>query len=186
MRIRHSVLRLDNGTADFYDLDLPEVIELKKKLLRETDRYHFIASSALDHDWMNLLSQFRSRPFMFLAEGVFMYLQADAVKALILKLQSQFPGCELVCEVINSLWLNKWLKPMIDFKLQRQLHLGKDATFHFGIRNSKEMEQWGDRIEFLGDWFYLDEPEPKIGLLRLFRHFRLFRRTQWTVHYRLA
>ena len=177
--------RLDNGKADFYDLDLPEVIEVKKKLLQETDRYRFIASSVLDYEWMDLLSCCKGRPFLFLAEGVFMYLHADAVKTLILKLQSHFPGSEIVCEVINSLWLNKWLKPMIDFKLQRQLHLGKDATFHFGIKNSKEMEQWGHRIEFIDDWFYLDDPEPKIGLLRLFRHFKLFRKTQWTVHYRL-
>ncbi|MBL7153207.1 MAG: class I SAM-dependent methyltransferase [Phycisphaerae bacterium] len=177
--------RLDNGKADFYDLDLPEVIEVKKKLLQETDRYRFIASSVLDYEWMDLLSCCKGRPFLFLAEGVFMYLHADAVKTLILKLQSHFPGSEIVCEVINSLWLNKWLKPMIDFKLQRQLHLGKGATFHFGIKNSSQIEQWGDGIEFLDDWTYLDDPEPKLGLLRIMRHFELFRKTQWTVHYRL-
>ena len=177
--------RIDNGQADFYDLDLPEVIEPKKHLLRETERYHFIASSALDYDWMDLLSSCKDRPFLFLAEGVFMYLHADAVKALVLKLQSRFPRSELVCEVINSLWLNKWLKPMIDFKLQRQLHLGKGTTFHFGIKDSAQMQQWSPGIEFINDWSYLDDPHPKIGLLRLLRHFRLFRNTQWTVHYKL-
>ena len=87
--------------------------------------------------------------------------------------------------MVNSLWLNKWLKPRVDFKLQRQLRLGKGATFSFGIRNSSEMQQWANGIELIDDWFYLDDPEPKIGLLRHLRHVKLFRKTQWTVHYKL-
>ena len=74
---------------------------------------------------------------------------------------------------------------MINFKMQRELHMGKDATFNFGIRHSQEMENWNSGIEFLDDWTYLDEPEPKIGWLRIFRNLEIFRRTQWTVHYRL-
>jgi hypothetical protein len=33
--------------------------------------------------------------------------------------------------------------------MQQQLHLGKYATFHFGIKDSNEMEEWHDGIEFL-------------------------------------
>lgn len=177
--------RVDNGKMDFYDLDFPKVINIKKNFLTESDRYHFIASSVLNHEWMERLSYRSGRSVLFLAEGVFMYLHGDAVKSLVLKLQSQFPGSELVCELVNSLWLKRPLKAMVNFKMQRQLHLGKDATFNFGVRDSREMEQWNSGIEFLDDWSYLDEPEPRIGLLRLFRYVELFRKTQWTVHYRL-
>ena len=74
---------------------------------------------------------------------------------------------------------------MINLKMQRELHMGPGATFEFGIRNSRDMEKWNSGIEFLDDWTYLDEPEPKIGWLRQLRHVELFRKTQWTVHYRL-
>lgn len=132
--------RVDNGEIDFYDLDFPEVIEPKRKLLRENNRYHFIPSSVLDYEWMAPLFSLRDRPMIFLAEGVFMYLYPDEVQNLVLKLQSEFPGSELVCEVVNSLWLAKSLKGIVNFKLRREMHLGKEATFNFGIRNSQEME----------------------------------------------
>ena len=178
--------RVDDGKVEFYDLDLPEVIEMKKELLQEAQRYHFIASSVLDFEWMRQLAEHEGRPVLLLAEGVFMYLHGTEVKALVLELQSRFAGCELVCEVVNSLWLKKGLRWMVNFKLQRQLKLGKDATFNFGLRDGREMEKWGEGIEFLDEWSYFDEDEPRLGWLRLFRHFELLRRTQWTLHYRLS
>jgi methyltransferase (TIGR00027 family) len=177
--------RIDNGKVTFYDLDLPEVIHVKKNLLEENERYHFIDSSVLEHAWMAPLLKYKECSFLFMAEGVFMYLDRESVKSLVLKLQSQFPGCELVCEVFNSLWLSKPLKGMVNFKMQQELHLGKDVTYDFGMRNSREMETWDPGIELLDDWSYFDEPEPKIGMIRLFRYVEFLRKTQWTVHYRL-
>lgn len=177
-------LRVDNGSVIYYDLDMPEVIEIKKQFFEENERYHFISSSVLDHDWMSIVAKHEG-PFLFMAEGVFMYLHQEDVQSLILKLQSEFSGSELVCEVFNSLWLKKPLKKIMDFKMQKELHLGKDATFNFGIRDSKEMEEWHEGIEFLDDWSYFDSEEKKLGVLKMFRNIEFIRKTQWTIHYRL-
>ena len=48
--------RVDNGQVEWYGLDLPEVIELRKELLDETPRSHFIECSVLDFSWMDALS----------------------------------------------------------------------------------------------------------------------------------
>ena len=177
-------LRVDNGKVIFYDLDLPEIIGIKKDFFEETERYHLIASSVLDFEWMAVVRQ-HNGPFLFMAEGVFMYLEGRDVRSLVLKLQETFPGSELVCEVVNSFWLRPLLKRMLDFKLQRQVHLGKDATFRSGISDGREMEQWHSGIQFLDEWSYFDSDEKKLGWLRLLRHIGLIRKTQWTVHYRL-
>ncbi len=177
--------RIDNGRGIFYDLDLPEIIEIKKDFYEETSRYHLIASSVLDYGWMEIVRQHKG-PFMFMAEGVFMYLDGKDVRLLVLKIQEKFPGSELVCEMVNSLWLRPLFKKMLDFKMQRELHLGKDATFRSGIRDGREMEQWHSGIQFLDEWSYFDSEEEKLGWLRLFRYIELIRKTQWTVHYRLG
>jgi methyltransferase (TIGR00027 family) len=177
--------RIDNGQVRFYDLDFPEVIEVKKHFFQENERYHFISSSVLDDEWIISLRQQEKGPFLFVAEGVFMYLHEEDVKSLVLTLQSHFPGSELVCEVFNTLWLSKLLKPLVNYKMQKRQGLGKDAMFHFGIRESNEMEKWNSGIQFLDDWSYFDSHEKKLGVLRIFRHIKLFRKTQWTVHYRL-
>ncbi len=177
-------LRVDNGKVIFYDLDLPEIIRIKKDFFEETERYHLIASSVLDFDWMTVIRQ-HSGPFLFMAEGVFMYLEGRDVRSLVLELQETFPGSELVCEVVNSFWLRPPLKKVLDSKLQRQVHLGKDATFRSGISDGREMEQWHSGIQFLDEWSYFDSDEKKLGWFRLLRHIGLIRKTQWTVHYRL-
>jgi O-methyltransferase involved in polyketide biosynthesis len=177
-------LRVDNGQVIFYDLDLPEILRIRKTFFEETERYHLISSSVLDYDWMAVVRQHKG-PFLFMAEGVFMYLEGTDVRSLVLKLQEMFPGSELVCEVVNSFWLRSPLKKMLDYKLQRQVHMGKDATFRSGISNGREMEQWNNGIHFLDEWSYFDSDEKKLGWLRLLRHIGLIRKTQWTVHYRL-
>jgi O-methyltransferase involved in polyketide biosynthesis len=178
-------LRIDNGQGIFYDLDLPEIIEIKKDFFDETSRYHLIASSVLDYGWMEMVRQ-HTGPFLFMAEGVFMYLDGKDVRLLVLKIQEKFTGSELVCEVVNSFWLRPLVKKMLDFKMQRELHLGKNATFRSGIGDGREMEQWHSGIQFLDEWSYFDSEEKKLGWLRLFRYIELLRKTQWTVHYRLG
>jgi O-methyltransferase involved in polyketide biosynthesis len=178
-------LRIDNGRMVFYDLDLPEIIALKKKFFRPTDRYTMIASSVLDHHWMEQVRQ-HDGPFLFLAEGVFMYLDGKDVRLLVLALQKKFRGAELVCEVVNSVWLRPLLKKILDYKMQREAHLGPGAMFRSGIRDSREMESWQSGIQFLDEWSYFDSDEKKLGWLWVLRHVGFIRKTQWTVHYLLA
>jgi len=57
--------RINNDGVEWYDLDFPEVINLRKKFFNETDGYHLIPSSVLDFDWMNSLSQKKRSQFLF-------------------------------------------------------------------------------------------------------------------------
>jgi O-methyltransferase involved in polyketide biosynthesis len=177
-------LRIDNGRVVFYDLDLPEIIAIKRDFFKESERYHLIASSVLDFNWMTPVLQHKG-PFLFMAEGVFMYLDGKDVRSLVLKILEKFRGSELVCEVVNSLWLRPLLKKILDYKMQKQVHLGKDAMFRSGIKDGQEMEHWHSGIQFLDEWSYFDSEEKKLGWLRLLRHIEFIRKTQWTVRYRL-
>jgi len=61
-----------NSQVEWYDLDLPDVIELHRKFIGdERDRYHLLGCSVFDSAWMDTVSAHRQRPFLFLAEGVF-------------------------------------------------------------------------------------------------------------------
>jgi O-methyltransferase involved in polyketide biosynthesis len=87
----------DNGQVEWYDLDLPDVIELRRKLIGgEEARYHLLACSVLDSTWPDGVSAHRQRPFLFLAEGVLMYFDEAQIKSLVLTLREHFSGAELV------------------------------------------------------------------------------------------
>ena len=73
----------------------------------------------------------------------------------------------------------------MNIKLQKELHLGKDAVFHFGIKNSRELEEWNQGIKLIEDWCYFDSDEKAIGWIKMFKNLKLFRNTQYTVHYKL-
>jgi methyltransferase (TIGR00027 family) len=177
--------RIDDGKTFFYDLDLPEVIALKRTLLHESDRYKFIASSVLDRAWMDDLKKAHNGPFIFLAEGLFMYLPKEEVRSLVTNLSARFPGSQLACEVVKDMMVKTPIKQITNFKMRRQLHMGKGAVFVSGLKGSREMELWSPNIRFLDDWSYFDEEEKKLGFLKFFRHVPFLRKAQWIVHYGL-
>ncbi|MCJ7734561.1 MAG: class I SAM-dependent methyltransferase [Anaerolineales bacterium] len=177
--------RIDNGRMTCFDLDLPEMIQFKKQFYTETDRYHFIAASVFDYAWMDQVAKVEKQPVLFVAEGVFMYLDGEKVKDLILKLQSRFPGSELVCEVVTEIFTRKPWNKMVALKMNKQLGVGKEAAFIFGIRNSRELETWHSGIEYLDDWSYFDTQHPRLGWVGMMGKSKFLRNVQYTVHYRL-
>lgn len=177
--------RIDNGKVVFFDLDLPEIIALKRSFYRENERYRMLASSVFDYAWMDLVAVKTNRPILFLAEGVFMYLNGGMVKALILELQSRFPESELVCEVANALFTKKPWNRLVAMKLHDKFGIAKGASFEFGLRDTREMETWHSGIQFLDDWSYFDTRHPRLGWVGTLGRFRFMREVQLTVHYRL-
>lgn len=178
--------RIDDGQVILYDLDMPQVIQLKKRLFQETSRYHLISSSVFDFSWMEQVKRERPQHVLFLAEGVFMYCEPQQVKDLVLEMRKQFPGSELVCEVVNKKWISPGMQKLLSFKMQRQLRMGRDSLFRFGVANSAEMEGWHAGIKFLDEWSYFESNHPRLGMLRWFAGSRTFQRTQWTLHYLLS
>ena len=176
--------RIDNGRMTCFDLDLPEMIQFKKQFVKETDRYHFIGASVFDHAWMDLVVKTK-KPVLFMAEGVFMYLDGAKVKDLILKLQSRFPGSELVCEVVTEMFTRKPWNKMVAMKMNKQLGVGTEAAFIFGIKNSRELETWHSGIEYMDDWSYFDTRHPRLGWVGTMANLKFMRDVQYTVHYRL-
>jgi len=177
--------RIDDGRVHFFDLDLPLVIASKKALLPENERYHLIGQSVLEFGWMERITALGTRPVMFLAEGVLMYLPEEQVRKLILRLQQRFQGCELVCEVVNKRWIQGIFKKMTAAKMKNRMNIGGGAEFLFGIADSRELEQWHSGIQYVGEWSYLDSRHQKLGWLGWLAGWQLFRKAQYTLHYRL-
>ena len=176
--------RIIKNDTEWYDLDLPDVIKIREKFFQENYNYHFISSSVLDLEWMKLIPK-NNKKFLFLAEGLLMYLHEKEVKQLLLKLQQNFPGCHLVSEMANAFIIKTLKRKIWRKKFQRDFHLGKDATFNFGIKDSRDLELWNDGIEFLDEWTYFDDNDNKLGWINYLGKLEKFRKTQWIVHYKL-
>jgi len=171
--------RVDNGQVEWYDLDLPEVIELRRKFIGgEGARGHFLACSALDSAWLNAVSFHRQRPFLFLAEGVFMFFEEAQVKSLVLMLKEHFPGAELVFDAFSPL--------MVWAHNRRVAGDEIGARCHWALKRGQALESWGDGICLLEEWFPFNCPEPRLARLRWVRHIPLLTKTMGVFHYRLG
>jgi O-methyltransferase involved in polyketide biosynthesis len=86
-----------NSRVEWYDLDLPDVIELRRRLIGdEGGRYHLLGCSVLEDAWLEVVRMHSQRPCLFLAETVFLYFTEAQVKSLVLTMRNRFPGAELV------------------------------------------------------------------------------------------
>ena len=171
--------RVDNGRVEWFDLDLPEVIELRRKLIGgESGRYHLFAGSAFEDAWLEIVRPFTGQAFLFMAEGVFPYFEEAQIKVLFLKLRDRFPGAELICDAHT---------PFVIHTDNLQLALtGVKARLHWGLKRGRDVEQWGDEISMLEEWFYFDEPEPRMASSRWMRKIPLLGKSTGIFHYRLG
>jgi O-methyltransferase involved in polyketide biosynthesis len=171
--------RVDNGKVEWYDLDLPEVIEQRRKFIGdEGKRYHLLADSVFDSAWLDKVSVHRQRPFLFLAEGVLMYFEEAQVKSLVLMLRDHFPGAELVFDAFS---------PFLVRANNLRMAISKfGVRYHWGLRRGQEIEKWGDGIRLLDEWGYFDQPEPRLDHIRWMQHIPLLARVMRVYHYRLG
>jgi O-methyltransferase involved in polyketide biosynthesis len=168
--------RLDNGTLECYDLDLPNVIELRRQLVPKSPRCHVLASSALDVEWMDALP--KNRPVLLMAEGVFPYLEEREIKKLVLALNERFAGSELLFDVLSPalVWMHN-----IELRFT-----GLQATLRWGLKRSRDIERWSPGIRLLDEWFYFDQPEARLRGLGLMRFIPVLNKSASIVHYRLG
>ena len=170
--------RVDNGRVEWFDLDLPEVIALRRQLLPERPRCHMLACSVFDPAWLDLAATHAGRPFLFLAEGVFPYFSEQQVRGLVLTLQQRFPGAELACDAMTPLIVRTHNLELLVRRI--------GARLRWGLAHGRDVESWGPGIRLLSEWFYFDRPEPRLGASQWMRYVPAFARSAGVFHYRLG
>jgi O-methyltransferase involved in polyketide biosynthesis len=81
--------RNDNGSVIWFNLDVPEVIELRVKFFDETDRFKFISKSVTDFSWLDIIPE--DKPPLLISEGLLMYFTEDDVKEILVTIGSTYP-----------------------------------------------------------------------------------------------
>ena len=136
--------RIDNGTIRWFDIDLPEMIDLRRQFISESKRLSFISKSVLDFGWMDRVP--KDSPILFVAEGLLVYFEEHDVRSLMGRLGSSFPGTEILFDAMSPMCLRATC-PGIDPAL---------TPFRWGVSTLKELEAWDPRIRVVEEWFSED------------------------------
>ncbi len=141
--------RVDNGRICWYEVDFPDVIELRYKFFEESERYKFIAQSILDFTWIDQIQRSPNQPLMVILEGVTMYLSEADNREIIKQIRTRLAPAEVVFDVLNH--------------KSAQSTKGHDTVsktgvkFQWGIDNSRDLEAWEPSITIKDEVFYLTQ-----------------------------
>ena len=96
--------RTDSEKGIHVNLDLPDVMALRKKILLEPgERCIDWMGSILDRDWMDKLeTEYADSSFMFIAEGVLMFLEEEHVRKLVCDIAERFPDSRLAFDTVGG------------------------------------------------------------------------------------
>lgn len=129
--------RVDNGRINWFDLDMPDSIELRRKFFQENDRRRFISASVLDTSWIQQIDG--GKPVLFVSEGVLTYFTEKQVKQLFGMLADHFSGSRLIFDSMSPL--------IVRNQKRYDMHKHTRARFAWGIKDVREIEKWDARYK---------------------------------------
>jgi O-methyltransferase involved in polyketide biosynthesis len=172
--------RVDNGSLLWYDLDLPDVIELRRKFIPESDRRVYLTSSFLESDWLNQIKV--KGNVLFVAAGVFYYFSEDEIRNFFTRLADTFPGCEVLFDASSPYGVKIANRMVI-----KRGGLDEKSFLTWGLEKAEDLTKWDPRIIILETDFYFRKNREilpfKIWLIGTFSDSQ---RIQYMVHIRLA
>lgn len=115
--LQTSFWRIASDQVRWLSVDVPEAIALRRRLLPAADNLASLACSALDRGWMDHVDA--DSEVLITAEGLLMYFEPAAARALITDCAARFPGGRMMFDNIPH-WFSR--------KTLRGLELSDDYT----------------------------------------------------------
>jgi O-methyltransferase involved in polyketide biosynthesis len=134
--------RIDNGKIIFYELDLPDVIALRKNFYADSDRHKSIASSFLDTEWFEEIEV--RDGLLFLAGGVLMYFEEEQIKRFFIKVADYFKACDFFFDSLSPMGMKIAKKQVL-----KKGGMGMSMDGGWGLKPVASLEKWDKRIKVI-------------------------------------
>jgi O-methyltransferase involved in polyketide biosynthesis len=136
------VFRVDPpASVQWFDVDYPDVIDLRRQLFPERDgAYHLIGAPLDDLRWLDGVP--RDRPGLLIAEGVLHYLSEPDVKALLNAVVAHFPGGQMIFDICN---------PFIVKRTGSNVG-GTGATYKWGLDDPQDIRQLEPKLDLIKEF----------------------------------
>lgn len=144
--------------SHWYDLDLKESIDLRRKFIEEGPNNSFIECSMFDYSWIDVVAAY-NKPILIVAEGVFMYFERKEIKAFM---------NEIACRLKNVTILFDMLAfAAVGHAKQHDAmrHYSKNAEFKWSELDSKVMETWNRGIKVAKEYYMSDYDRGRYPLI---------------------
>lgn len=141
--------RVDNGQVRWFDLDLPDVMELRRRFFQDEPRRTMITDSVLAADWMDEVEA-TGGPWMFMSEAVLIYLGPQQAQQAMLSIARRFPGARIAFDTVAG--------KMVDNQRKHDAmrHMARESWFRWKCDDPREIESWGPELRLVVSKSFLD------------------------------
>jgi O-methyltransferase involved in polyketide biosynthesis len=102
--------RVDNGKVNWLSVDLPEAMNVRRRLIPDAARHRNLACSALDFKWMDAVPV--GKDIFVTAAGLLMYLKPEEVRHLVIGIAERFPNAQMAFDTAPRWYSEKTLRGM--------------------------------------------------------------------------
>jgi O-methyltransferase involved in polyketide biosynthesis len=123
--------RMDNGRAHWIDVDLIDVMQLRRQFFADVPRRTSIAASVLDTSWLEL-ARSRPAPYFIVAEGVLIYLAGSEVRTVLRSIRDAFDDAWVAFDSLNQ--------RMLDAARRTRISQLQSAPLRWACEDPRELE----------------------------------------------
>ncbi|KUL31877.1 class I SAM-dependent methyltransferase [Streptomyces regalis] len=149
--------RTDNGRARWFELDLPDVIELRRTFFTDTPRRTTLPASVTDEAWATTVAAHSGGPYFFAAEAVLPFLTEADVHHVVDLLATRFPGSTLALDTTGP--------SFVDAQDQHDALSKVDARMQWTCADPTQLAEWQPGARILASHTLSSLPTPMYGAL---------------------
>ena len=154
--------RVDNGSVLWVNIDLPDVVALRQKLIPDSEREMTIAKSVFDFSWMDDIAQQRKgRSILFMAAGVLCYFEAQEVEILFRNLADNYPSAHVIFDSMSR--FTAWGS---NRKIMKNSGMDSSALIKWHLKRASHLRRWVDTIRIIEEYPMLSRVPAKNDLSR--------------------
>lgn len=123
--------RMREKYARWYNVDLPETMEIRCRFLTENGPVYQIAKSAMDASYIDDI-EYHGGNVLVVIEGLSMYLRENDIKQIFAIIENAFPKTTVMIETMS---------PFVVRHIKEKSIEGSNAKFNWGVKNGKELQR---------------------------------------------
>lgn len=140
--------RIDNGSVLWINLDLPDVVALRNRLIPDSEREITIAKSVFDFTWMDdIVQQKKGRSILFMAAGVLCYFEAHHVEILFRKIAEAYSSAHVIFD--SFAWFTAW---GTNKKIMKDSGMDSSAIIRWHLKKASRLKRWVDTIKVIEEY----------------------------------
>lgn len=122
--------RMQGKYLRWYNVDLPETMNVRSRFLSETGPVYQIAKSAMNASYVDDIT-YHNENVLVIIEGLTMYLKEDDVKKMFSIIDQSFQNVTVMVETMS---------PFVVKHVKEKSIAGSNAKFTWGIKNGKQLQ----------------------------------------------